>query len=899
MTTLLTANFNDTLPVAPVGRKNVKFQADPPTTNPRNISAYGDSLGGVDARISTAEIVGRSSSGKLVTLNNASPVAVTIGAIGLIQALGVNAGGASYAMNDTFSIGGAGTGATGKVLAVSSGAVTAIELTNQGRSYLVATGVSTTATLGSGTGLTIDIFSIEQDVFDDLMLFIENIGAGTATLTPGSGNIDGASTLALSQNQGSILFWDGTNWRTVRGLSLPVPVPVTDGGTGDTSLTAHGVLIGEGTSAVAAAGPDSSTDKVLTANGTGSDPSFKYALGGRNAQTGTTYTLQQSDRGKVVTLNNGSAVAVTLPNANTLDSTFLCFVVNLGAGTATLTPTTSTIDGLASLALTQYQAVALFGDGTNYVTDRGASSGSALPDPVTVAHGGTGDVTLTAHGVLIGEGTSAVAATSAGTSGQVLTSNGASADPTFQTPAAAPVTSVFGRTGAVVAAANDYTEAQLSFSNITTNDVTSTKHGFAPVSPADATKFLNGAATPAYAAVKDSDLSTSNVTANDVSTAKHGFAPKGTGTGTKYLDDTGAYSTVPGTPGGGSGTGFPWGGDGSDGVLDFDGTNTFSGIATTTGAAPNLVYSLVRDIYPTTLTVESGKTLKTVSFRIFASVSVTVNGTLRNNGGVGSTFLGGNSAENALAGTLPLAGTSTGTSGGAGGAGSTTNGSQGAVGATGRAGANSIILTAATFSSWNSGKGGDVGANTGGAVRANAGTAGITLATSAPRVPPAALTLRTPASTGVAYSMTNDGGGAGGGGGGAGDGTNVGATGGGGGGSGGNGGFMAVAAPTITVGGSGVISVNGGDGVAGSAGNNAAPAGNRGGGGGGGGGQGGIGGAMILIYHTLSNGGTIQAAAGNGGAGGNGGTGTGTGAAGANGQTGGAGTAGLVIQIVI
>ncbi len=56
----------------------------------------------------------------------------------------------------------------------------------------------------------------------------------------------------------------------------------------------------------------------------------------------------------------------------------------------------------------------------------------SLTNPVTVALGGTGAATLTAHGVLIGAGTSAVAPTTAGTSGQVLTSNGASADPTFQ-----------------------------------------------------------------------------------------------------------------------------------------------------------------------------------------------------------------------------------------------------------------------------------------------------------------------------------------------------------------------------------------------------------------------------------------------------------------------------------
>lgn len=55
-----------------------------------------------------------------------------------------------------------------------------------------------------------------------------------------------------------------------------------------------------------------------------------------------------------------------------------------------------------------------------------------IPVPVTVANGGTGATTFTDGGVLIGNGTGAIQVTSAGTSGQVLTSNGAGVDPTFQ-----------------------------------------------------------------------------------------------------------------------------------------------------------------------------------------------------------------------------------------------------------------------------------------------------------------------------------------------------------------------------------------------------------------------------------------------------------------------------------
>jgi len=55
------------------------------------------------------------------------------------------------------------------------------------------------------------------------------------------------------------------------------------------------------------------------------------------------------------------------------------------------------------------------------------------PKVLVVAEGGTGVATLTSHGVLLGAGTSNVAATAAGTSGQVLQSGGASADPSYST----------------------------------------------------------------------------------------------------------------------------------------------------------------------------------------------------------------------------------------------------------------------------------------------------------------------------------------------------------------------------------------------------------------------------------------------------------------------------------
>ena len=67
------------------------------------------------------------------------------------------------------------------------------------------------------------------------------------------------------------------------------------------------------------------------------------------------------------------------------------------------------------------------------------TAAQTMTPPLGVVSGGTGAATLAAHGVLVGEGTSAVAATGAGTVGQVFMSGGAAVDPAFQSPTAVQV----------------------------------------------------------------------------------------------------------------------------------------------------------------------------------------------------------------------------------------------------------------------------------------------------------------------------------------------------------------------------------------------------------------------------------------------------------------------------
>jgi hypothetical protein len=90
---------------------------------------------------------------------------------------------------------------------------------------------------------------------------------------------------------------------------------------------------------------------------------------GFNAQSGTTYTVLAADMGKFLTFNNAGAQAVALPQAGTAGfEANKCFgIASIGAGTATVTPTTSTINGAATRAYATTVGGVICSNGTNYV----------------------------------------------------------------------------------------------------------------------------------------------------------------------------------------------------------------------------------------------------------------------------------------------------------------------------------------------------------------------------------------------------------------------------------------------------------------------------------------------------------------------------------------------------
>jgi hypothetical protein len=95
-----------------------------------------------------------------------------------------------------------------------------------------------------------------------------------------------------------------------------------------------------------------------------------------NIQSGSNYAFQSTDCGTIVYLSNGSNQVPTIAQAGTGSFTagWYVEVCNIGAGTQTITPTTSTIGGASTYVLAAGSAAApkcvgVNSDGTNYVLD--------------------------------------------------------------------------------------------------------------------------------------------------------------------------------------------------------------------------------------------------------------------------------------------------------------------------------------------------------------------------------------------------------------------------------------------------------------------------------------------------------------------------------------------------
>jgi hypothetical protein len=286
----------------------------------------------------------------------------------------------------------------------------------------------------------------------------DTTGTGTGTIATTTGAENGFAFATTTPTGNQVMMWSsGTSKWTPTSLTLSlIPAPtgtgvallsggawvaaagtvnlasstyvsgilgVANGGTADSTLTLHSVLIGEGTGAIAFAGPSASTGLPLLSSGSSADPTF-----GQLSLTTATGAVT----GILPAPNGGTGVAS--PTAHDVP-------VAEGASAFTfISPSTSgfLLESNGTSADPSFQAqttITQVGTLTSGSLGSGFTLNLSLPtisNTLGVANGGTASSTLTAHAVLLGEGTSALGfAGPSATSGQPLLSAGSSTDPAF------------------------------------------------------------------------------------------------------------------------------------------------------------------------------------------------------------------------------------------------------------------------------------------------------------------------------------------------------------------------------------------------------------------------------------------------------------------------------------
>jgi hypothetical protein len=352
----------------------------------------------------------------------------------------------------------------------------------------INTGTHTTTLTGATAGSTVLIVALVNDVNGSLVINTLTDTSGDSYHIKANQNGAGSTaTLAYAENiaGGSpVISINITSNNTFEVFAIELP----GGGT----LTSTSYLpydVAEFRGSMFVCHTETSLDAFddpsswwLVAQGTG----YVDAL---NAN----YTPDLNDYGRLIRNSSTSNYTVTLP-APPSDSWWVCFQ-NSSSGTIIIDPNGRTLDGSTStLTLRMGQGLFVFTDGVNYFTVRGYGSVYTTGTPVSgnlTKFSGADSIT---NGDLSGD---------VATSGTLVT--------TIQPLAVT--------TGKIAASA--VTEAKIGLSDVTTDDVSITKHGFAPKAPNDATKFLDG--TGAYSVPSGAFIGDGIVEVNGVIAATNAY----------------------------------------------------------------------------------------------------------------------------------------------------------------------------------------------------------------------------------------------------------------------------------------------------------------------------------------------------------------------------------------
>jgi hypothetical protein len=171
---------------------------------------------------------------------------------------------------------------------------------------LVAADAGDAITMSNGSATTI---TVNTGLFaaGDIVTII-NLGAGVCTITAGTATVTTSGSLALAQNQGGVLRFTSASAAIFFQFATPA--------SGDI----EGIVTG--------------TDSGLSGGATSGTVTLRQKLE-FDAETGTTYTLVAGNLNQLVTLNNASAITLTVP-PSVFSAGDVINIAQIGAGQVTL-----------------------------------------------------------------------------------------------------------------------------------------------------------------------------------------------------------------------------------------------------------------------------------------------------------------------------------------------------------------------------------------------------------------------------------------------------------------------------------------------------------------------------------------------------------------------------------
>ena len=171
---------------------------------------------------------------------------------------------------------------------------------------LVAADAGTAISMSNASATTI---TVNTGLFaaGDIVTIL-NLGAGVCTITAGTATVATSGSLALAQNQGGVLRFTSASASIFFQFATPA--------SGDI----EGVVTG--------------TDSGLSGGATSGTVTLRQKLE-FDAETGTTYTLVAGNLNQLVTLNNASAITLTVP-PSVFSAGDVINIAQIGAGQVTL-----------------------------------------------------------------------------------------------------------------------------------------------------------------------------------------------------------------------------------------------------------------------------------------------------------------------------------------------------------------------------------------------------------------------------------------------------------------------------------------------------------------------------------------------------------------------------------